>query len=186
MTAIPLNRGNLKQIAGSIRIPAYDPAAITPGIVHLGLGGFPSRAHGPLHARADGAQAGMRDWGIIGAGILSADAGCATAPAHRTGSTRWSNAAGGGARRNYRLGRARDLRGRSSADCWMRSTARDPHRQPDGDRERLLPEPRNEAARLRARAHTADWQTRAAEKRDRHHRRGLPAATAGRRRHSLR
>ncbi len=73
MTATALNRANLKQLAASIRVPAYDPATITPGIVHLGLGGF-HRAHMArythelMELRPD-----MRDWGIIGAGILPAD-----------------------------------------------------------------------------------------------------------------
>lgn len=73
MDAIPLNRANLAQLAGSIRAPAYDPATITPGIVHLGLGGF-HRAHMArythelMERRPD-----MREWGIIGAGILPAD-----------------------------------------------------------------------------------------------------------------
>lgn len=73
MNATPLNRANLSNLAASVRKPAYDPASVTPGIVHLGLGGF-HRAHMArythelMEKRPD-----MRDWGIVGAGILPND-----------------------------------------------------------------------------------------------------------------
>src|SRR5699024_12238209 len=51
----------------------YDGAAGTPGIVHLGGGGFP-RAHRRMVVDAL-LRAGLaRDWGIVGAGVLAHDA----------------------------------------------------------------------------------------------------------------
>ena len=56
-----------------IRVPGYDRTALSPGIVHFGVGGF-HRAHmaavlDDLH-ETDAAT----DWGIVGAGVLPADA----------------------------------------------------------------------------------------------------------------
>ena len=39
-----LSNPNLDALPGQIRRPAYDRAAVTPGIVHLGIGAF-HRAH---------------------------------------------------------------------------------------------------------------------------------------------
>jgi mannitol-1-phosphate/altronate dehydrogenase len=56
-----------------VRRPGFDPAGVTAGIVHLGLGGF-HRAHMArythdlMERRAD-----MLGWGIIGAGLMRAD-----------------------------------------------------------------------------------------------------------------
>ncbi|MDH7640888.1 mannitol dehydrogenase family protein [Sphingomonas oryzagri] len=70
---IPLARRTLAQLAPAIGRPAYDPAGIRPGIVHLGLGGF-HRAHMARYTHAlmnrDPAALG---WGIVGAGLLPAD-----------------------------------------------------------------------------------------------------------------
>src|ERR1700755_2735682 len=41
---VPLNRSNLAQLQPPVQVPRFDPAAVTAGIVHLGLGGF-HRAH---------------------------------------------------------------------------------------------------------------------------------------------
>jgi len=73
MTPIDLNRANLSRIAPPVRLPAYDPAGVGAGIVHLGLGAF-HRAHMArythelMERRAD-----ARAWGIVGAGLLPAD-----------------------------------------------------------------------------------------------------------------
>ncbi len=70
---IRLSRAALGRLPPSVRTPAYDPASVTPGIVHLGFGGF-HRAHMArythelMQARTDAAE-----WGIIGAGLLTAD-----------------------------------------------------------------------------------------------------------------
>ena len=74
MQAITLNRQALGRIAEPVRIPRYDPAALTPGIVHLGLGGF-HRAHMAryLHELIE-RRPDTAEWGIVGAGLLPGDA----------------------------------------------------------------------------------------------------------------
>ncbi|MBV9775840.1 MAG: mannitol dehydrogenase family protein, partial [Acetobacteraceae bacterium] len=73
MTPVALNRSNLGQVRPPVRVPAYDPATLTPGIVHLGLGNF-HRAHMARYTHAlMERRSDLRDWGIIGAGLLPAD-----------------------------------------------------------------------------------------------------------------
>lgn len=68
-----LCRDTLAQLDLGILRPTYDLAGVSGGIVHLGLGGF-HRAHMARYAhdlmtlRPDAAE-----WGIVGAGLLSAD-----------------------------------------------------------------------------------------------------------------
>ena len=73
MTPIKLCRAALPGLAARAITPDFDPAAVRPGIVHLGLGGF-HRAHmarytNDLMQRSPDALA----WGIVGAGLLPAD-----------------------------------------------------------------------------------------------------------------
>jgi mannitol 2-dehydrogenase len=73
MTAIKLNRANLSRIAPPARVPAYDPAGVSPGIVHLGLGGF-HRAHMARYMHElMGQDPDALRWGIVGAGLMPAD-----------------------------------------------------------------------------------------------------------------
>jgi mannitol-1-phosphate/altronate dehydrogenase len=70
---IQLNRAALARLRPPIRVPGFDPAAVRPGIVHLGLGGF-HRAHmarytHELMERAPDALG----WGIVGAGLMPGD-----------------------------------------------------------------------------------------------------------------
>jgi mannitol-1-phosphate/altronate dehydrogenase len=73
MSAVELNRGNLSLLRPPVCVPGYDPSAVRPGIVHLGLGNF-HRAHMArythdlMERRTDALQ-----WGIVGAGLLPAD-----------------------------------------------------------------------------------------------------------------
>ena len=73
MEMIPLSRATLGRLAPDIHVPTYDPTAVEPGIVHLGLGGF-HRAHmarfthGLMEIRPEALA-----WGIVGAGLLPAD-----------------------------------------------------------------------------------------------------------------
>ena len=73
MEKLALSRATLSRLAPTIHVPGFDPAAVTPGIVHLGLGGF-HRAHmarfthSLMERRPD-----MLGWGIVGAGLLPAD-----------------------------------------------------------------------------------------------------------------
>ncbi len=71
--AVELNRANLRRLPPSVRAPAYDPARVTPGIVHLGPGAF-HRAHMAryVHELMERDPAAL-EWGIAGAGLLPGD-----------------------------------------------------------------------------------------------------------------
>jgi len=70
---IPLSRAALAALPPSVQRPRFDPAAVSPGIVHLGLGGF-ARAHLAryTHDLMD-RRADMLGFGIVGAGLLPGD-----------------------------------------------------------------------------------------------------------------
>jgi mannitol 2-dehydrogenase len=73
MRPLPLSRATLRTLDPRIAAPAYDPAAVTAGIVHLGLGGF-HRAHMARYTHALMNRSGdALGWGIIGAGLLPSD-----------------------------------------------------------------------------------------------------------------
>ncbi|MGI3168059.1 mannitol dehydrogenase family protein [Pseudooceanicola sp. C21-150M6] len=68
-----LSNATLAALPAEVKRPEYDRAALTPGIVHIGLGNF-HRAHQSwyLHRLM---QAGLaQDWAIIGAGVRPYDA----------------------------------------------------------------------------------------------------------------
>ena len=73
MERVSLNRANLARLVPPVQVPRFDPARVSGGIVHLGLGGF-HRAHmarythNLMERRAD-----ALGWGIIGAGLMPAD-----------------------------------------------------------------------------------------------------------------
>ncbi|MDB5363818.1 MAG: mannitol dehydrogenase family protein [Rhodospirillales bacterium] len=73
METTALSRATLGRLAPDIHVPRYDLAAVRPGIVHLGLGGF-HRAHMArfTHSLMD-IRADALAWGIVGAGLLPAD-----------------------------------------------------------------------------------------------------------------
>ena len=70
---VRLSRRTLAQLPATIGRPAFDPASVRPGIVHLGLGGF-HRAHMArythelMNERRDSLQ-----WGIVGVGLMPGD-----------------------------------------------------------------------------------------------------------------
>ena len=68
---IPLSNRTLEDL--SIERPRYDRGALTPGIVHIGVGNF-HRAHQAwyLHRLMQSGEA--LDWAIIGAGVRAYDA----------------------------------------------------------------------------------------------------------------
>lgn len=71
--AVKLGNSTLEDLPPSIARPRYDRSALTPGIVHIGLGNF-HRAHQAWYTHRlmqDGAAA---DWAIIGAGVRPYDA----------------------------------------------------------------------------------------------------------------
>ncbi|WP_415183839.1 mannitol dehydrogenase family protein [Phaeovulum sp.] len=70
---VKLSNATLNALPEGVRIPRYDRAALTAGIVHIGLGNF-HRAHQAwyLHRLFD---AGLNhDWAIVGAGVRASDA----------------------------------------------------------------------------------------------------------------
>jgi fructuronate reductase/mannitol 2-dehydrogenase len=71
--AIELKRATLPDLPASVRRPAYDPAAVTPGVVHLGLGGF-HRAHMARYTH-DLMQVdpSALEHGIVGSGLMPDD-----------------------------------------------------------------------------------------------------------------
>lgn len=66
-----LGNASLDSLPASVARPAYDRSAVTPGIVHLGVGAF-HRAHQAAMTEA-ALAAGARDWGIIAASLRSPD-----------------------------------------------------------------------------------------------------------------
>lgn len=68
-----LSRATLHRVNDGVHTPPYDREAMTPGIVHFGVGNF-HRAHQAVVIDRL-AQAGHADdWGIIGVGVREADA----------------------------------------------------------------------------------------------------------------
>lgn len=66
-----LGASTLGTLPSAVAIPGYDPAAISTGIVHFGVGGF-HRAHQAMYVDALLAK-GVDDWGICGVGVLEFD-----------------------------------------------------------------------------------------------------------------
>ena len=70
---ISLSDATLNELPQTVARPTYDRAALTPGIVHVGLGNF-HRAHQAWYMHRL-FQLGLdRDWAIIGAGVRPNDA----------------------------------------------------------------------------------------------------------------
>lgn len=70
---IALARAPFPHLPAGFEPPRYDPARVTPGIVHIGLGGF-HRAHMARYTHdLMGLDEGALDWGIRGAGLRAAD-----------------------------------------------------------------------------------------------------------------
>jgi len=68
----PLNSRTLPYWNGRLPVPAYDRNLVTPGVVHIGVGGF-HRAHLAMyHDRMMNDGMGL-GWGICGVGVLAAD-----------------------------------------------------------------------------------------------------------------
>ena len=70
--AIKLNNQALGKLSANISVPGYDRSAITPGIVHIGVGNF-HRAHQAVYMDKLFNLGLDFDWGIVGAGIKSYD-----------------------------------------------------------------------------------------------------------------
>jgi len=78
VTGERLNAASLARLPPAVARPRYDRRAITPGIVHLGIGAF-HRAHQAMYVD-DALAAGERDWGITGVSLRSGDVREALAP----------------------------------------------------------------------------------------------------------
>ncbi|MEA2169695.1 MAG: mannitol 2-dehydrogenase [Solirubrobacteraceae bacterium] len=67
--AAPLNNDILNEAPALVAVPTYDRSALTPGVVHIGVGGF-HRAHQAAYFN-ELAEQGVSDWGIVGVGLHS-------------------------------------------------------------------------------------------------------------------
>ncbi len=67
-----LGRERLPRLDGRVQVPGYDPATVTPGIAHIGVGGF-HRAHQAVVVDTLLAEPAASDWGIVGIGLLPQD-----------------------------------------------------------------------------------------------------------------
>lgn len=66
-----LSNASLARLPDGVQGPGYDRAALTPGVVHLGVGNF-HRAHQAVHLEA-ALNRGERGWGIIGVSLRRPD-----------------------------------------------------------------------------------------------------------------
>ncbi|PXX97245.1 mannitol dehydrogenase family protein [Halomonas sp. LBP4] len=67
-----LNNANLGRLAPEVATPRYDRGAVTPGIVHFGVGGF-HRAHQAMYLDEMMNRGEALDWGIVGVGVMPGD-----------------------------------------------------------------------------------------------------------------
>lgn len=67
-----LSNAMLGDLPDGVSGPTYDRSAITPGIVHIGLGNF-HRAHQAWYLHRLMQQGRALDWGIVGAGVRPGD-----------------------------------------------------------------------------------------------------------------
>jgi mannitol 2-dehydrogenase len=68
----PLNAKTLKYWSDRVPTPAYDRDLVTPGVVHVGVGGF-HRAHQAMYHDRLMNEGTALDWGICGVGVMPAD-----------------------------------------------------------------------------------------------------------------
>ncbi len=69
---VKLSDATLKDLPPAVLRPAYDRSALTPGIVHIGLGNF-HRGHQAWYLHRLMQQGQALDWAIIGAGVRPGD-----------------------------------------------------------------------------------------------------------------
>ncbi|RZU15518.1 mannitol 2-dehydrogenase [Kribbella rubisoli] len=62
----------LDALGNDVGVPSYDRTAVTPGIVHFGVGGF-HRAHQAMYLDRLMSDGKALDWGIVGVGVLPQD-----------------------------------------------------------------------------------------------------------------
>jgi mannitol 2-dehydrogenase len=66
---VPLSDRTLRDLPPDVCVPDYDRAALRPGIVHIGVGGF-HRAHQAVYLD-ELARRGEDGWGVVGVGLHS-------------------------------------------------------------------------------------------------------------------
>jgi fructuronate reductase/mannitol 2-dehydrogenase len=74
-----LTDANLDQLAGRVVVPTYDRGAVSPGIVHFGVGGF-HRAHQAVYLDDLAQQRISNSWGVVGVGLRRSDMKHALSP----------------------------------------------------------------------------------------------------------
>ncbi|NDL71639.1 mannitol dehydrogenase family protein [Vreelandella alkaliphila] len=67
-----LNNHNMGALSAAVETPSYDRQSVTPGIVHIGVGGF-HRAHQAMYLDALMNQGEAFEWGIVGVGVMPGD-----------------------------------------------------------------------------------------------------------------
>lgn len=68
-----LRRHTLPELDSRIAVPGYEPAGVTRGIAHIGVGGF-HRAHQAFYVDRLLNNGLGQDWGIVGIGLMPQDA----------------------------------------------------------------------------------------------------------------
>ncbi|WP_243730747.1 mannitol dehydrogenase family protein [Rubellimicrobium sp. CFH 75288] len=68
-----LSNAALSRLPAAVRVPRYDRAALSPGIVHIGVGNF-HRAHLAWYTHRLFDEGRDHDWAIIGSGVRPQDA----------------------------------------------------------------------------------------------------------------
>lgn len=71
-TLIKLDNSSLERLPSRVAPPGYDRGRLTPGIVHIGVGGF-HRAHQAVYLDDVLATSEAKNWGICGVGLLPHD-----------------------------------------------------------------------------------------------------------------
>lgn len=115
-----LNLATLPALPASVATPAYDPAAVTVGIVHLGVGAF-HRAHQAVYT--DALLARDPRWGICGASLKTPRAIAGLAGQDGLYCVLWK---GGGATRAQVIGALREVRFAGSDRAAMVARMADP------------------------------------------------------------
>jgi mannitol 2-dehydrogenase len=71
---VRLGTASLDDVAATgAAVPTYDRSVVTPGIVHIGVGGF-HRAHQAMYLDRLMNRGEALDWGIVGLGVMPSDA----------------------------------------------------------------------------------------------------------------
>ena len=69
---VTLNARTISSLRSDVPVPLYDRRRVTPGIVHIGVGGF-HRAHQAAYIDTLMNRGMAYEWGICGVGVMPAD-----------------------------------------------------------------------------------------------------------------